>query len=80
MARGREWGEATHRFESRSLNIASRRCDPRADGSGNMQVPVGSPMKVMLSGAVYQSEGKCSHVYNLYFINKKSILREQARG
>lgn len=73
-------GEATHRFGSRGLNIASRRCDPRADGSGNMQVPVGSPMKVMLSGAVYQSEGKCSHVYNLYFINKKSILREQARG
>lgn len=47
------------------------RCDPRADGGGNMQVPFASPMKVMLSGAVYQSEGKCSHVYNLYFINKK---------
>lgn len=62
-------GKMVHRSGSLSLNITSRRCDPRADGGGDMRVPVGSPMKVMLSGAVYQPEGKCSHVYNLYFIN-----------
>lgn len=73
-------GKTTHHFKSRSLNIASHRCDPRADGGGNTQVPFGSRMKVMLWGAVYQSEGKCSHVYNLYFINKKSTLREEAWG
>lgn len=77
-------GKTTHHLESLGFNIASHRCDPKADGRGNMQVPFGSPMKAMLSGAVNQLEGKCSHVYNLYVINlkkKKSIaLRGEAQG
>lgn len=66
-------------FRSHNLNIASHWFDPRADGSHNMRVSVGSPWRWCCLGR-FICRRKYSHVYNLYFINKKTYGGSRPRA